>query len=195
MSDDKPAPDAPKKKKGGLVKKLVTFVVLPLVMIGGGVGAGVYAAGKGMIGGDKNGKAHRHVDPNAPKLVLKEGEEGPTDIPETMRPDPEIYKSSYYPMEQAFTSNLSDTEGFLQVGLGVSTFYDNKVMDHLKDSDMPVRSAVLEVLAQQSAEALNTPQGKLELRRQLKMAINRVLREREGFGGVDDVYFTSFIIQ
>lgn len=190
MSDDK-AEAAPKKKKGGLLKKLIFFVILPLVLIGGGVGAGVYAAGTGLIGGDK---AKKHSDPNRPKLLLKEGEDAPTDLPESVKPDPAIYKSTYYPIEQPFTSNLNDTDGFLQVGLGVSTFYDGKVVDRLKDSDMPVRSAVLQVLAQQSAEALNTPQGKLALRKQLKDAINAVMRQREGFGGIDDVYFTTFII-
>ncbi len=190
MSDNK-AEAAPKKKKGGLVKKLIFFVIVPLVLIGAGVGGGIYAAGAGMVGGAKEKK---HSDPDAPKLQLKEHEEGPTDLPESVKPDPEIYKSTYYPLEQPFTSNLADTDGFLQVGLGVSTFYDTKVMDNIKDSEMPVRSAVLEVLAQQSAEALNTPEGKAALRKKLKEAINHVLHERSGFGGVDDVYFTSFII-
>jgi flagellar protein FliL len=190
MSDETPN-GAPKKKKGGLVKKLIFFVFLPLLLIGGGIGAGVYAAGSGMIG-HKDGKKE---DPNRPKLVLKEGENAPLDLPDGQRPNPEIYKSTYVPMDLPFTSNLRDTDGYLQLGIGVSTFYDQKVVDHLKDSDMPVRSAVLEVLAQQSAEALNTPQGKLQLRQQLKVAINNVLQQREGFGGIDDVYFTSFIIQ
>jgi flagellar FliL protein len=180
---------AAKPKKGGKMKKLIFFVFLPLLLIGGGIGAGVFAAGKF---GHHNGPK---VDPNRPKLVLKEGETGPVDLPPNAQPNPAIYKSTYYPMEQAFTSNLRDTDGYLQLGVGVSTFYDQKVTDHLKDNDMAVRSAVLEVLAQQSAEVLNTPQGKDELRKQLKVAINRVLERREGFGGIDDVYFTSFIIQ
>jgi flagellar FliL protein len=191
MSDAK-AEATPAKKKGGLVKKLVMFVLLPVLLLGGGLGAGLYAASKGMIGG---GKQAVYEDPNRPKLVVKEGEAGPTDLPLTVHPDPKIYKSTYYPMEQPFTSNLRDTDGFLQMGLGVSTFYDSKVVDHLKDSEMPVRSAVLEVLAQQDAAVLNTPQGKTALRKELKDAINNVLLRREGFGGVDDVYFTSFIIQ
>ena len=190
MSDAK-AEAAPAKKKGGLVKKLVMFVLLPVLLLGGGIGAGLYAAGRGMIGG----KPAVYEDPNRPKLVVKEGEAGPTDLPATVRPDPKIYKSTYYPMEQPFTSNLRDTDGFLQMGIGVSTFYDSKVVDHLKDSEMPVRSAVLEVLAQQEAAVLDTPQGKTALRKKLKDAINNVLLRREGFGGIDDVYFTSFIIQ
>ena len=189
MSNDTPAVGP--KKKAGLLKKLVFFVFLPLLLIGGGIGAGVYAAGAGMLGHP----AGKQPDPNRPKLVLKEGESGPVDLPEGQQPNPAIYKSTYVPMEQPFTSNLRDTDGYLQLGLGVSTFYDQKVTDHLKDSEMPVRSAVLEVLATQTAEALNTPQGKFELRKRLKVAINRVLQQREGFGGVDDVYFTSFIIQ
>lgn len=188
MSDQTPAAAT---KKGSKMKKLIFFILLPLLLLCGGIGAGVYAAGAGLIG-HKDGKK---VDPNRPKLVLKEGESGPVDLPANTRPNPEIYKSTYVPMELPFTSNLRDTDGYIQLGLGVSTFYDQKVTDHLKDSDMPVRSAVLEVLATQTADALNTPEGKLALRKQLKTAINHVLEQREGFGGVDDVYFTSFIIQ
>ena len=191
MSDAPEAAPSP-KKKGGLIKKLILFVLLPGVLIGGGVGAGLYAAGTGMVGGKK-----KIEDPNRPKLVLKSGAKGspPEGAPDPARPDPATYKSTYYPIEQAFTSNLRDTDGFLQIGLGISTFYDAKVVDNLKESEMPVRSAVLETLAQQDAEALNTPQGKLALRHALKDAINAVLQRREGFGGVDDVYFTSFVIQ
>jgi len=187
MSDEAAA--AP-KKKGGKMKKIIFFVILPLILIGGGVGAGVYASGR--FGSHESGPK---ADPNRPKLVLKEGEKGPTDLAPGQQPNPAIYKSTYVPMDQAFTSNLRDTDGYLQLGVGVSTFYDQKVTDHLKDNDMAVRSAVLEVLAQQSADVLNTPQGKAALRQQLKVAINNVLQAREGFGGIDDVYFTSFIIQ
>ena len=187
MSDEAAATP---KKKGGKMKKIIFFVILPLILIGGGVGAGVYAAGK--LTSHASGPK---LDPNRPKLVLKEGESGPTDVAPGQQPNPAIYKSTYVPMDQPFTSNLRDTDGYLQLGVGVSTLYDQKVTDHLKDSDMPIRAAVLEVLAQQSAETLNTPQGKAALRQQLKVAINNVLQQREGFGGIDDVYFTSFIIQ
>jgi flagellar FliL protein len=188
MSDEAAA-TAP-KKKGGKMKKMIFFVILPLILIGGGIGAGVFAAGK--FGNHGHGPK---LDPNRPKLVLKEGETGPVDLPAGKQPNPAIYKSTYVPMDQPFTSNLRDTDGYLQLGVGVSTFYDQKVTDHLKDNDMAVRSAVLEVLAQQSAEVLNTPEGKADLRKELKLAINNVLKQREGFGGIDDVYFTSFIIQ
>lgn len=191
MSDDKATAETP-KKKGGLVKKLVLFGVVPLVLLGGGVGAGLYAAGSGMVGGKA---AHEEEKEEIPPLVLKEGKHGPTELPHGAKIDPGLYKSTYYPIEQPFTSNLRDTDGFLQLGLGVSTFYDETVTKNLEDAGMPVRSAVLEVLSQSDAESLDTPEGKAALRKKLVAAINHVLEQRAGFGGVDDVYFTSFIIQ
>jgi flagellar FliL protein len=60
---------------------------------------------------------------------------------------------------------------------------------------MPIRSAVLMTLADQDAMVISTPEGKKRLQKQLTTAINAVLKEKTGYAGVDDVYFTSFIIQ
>ena len=50
-------------------------------------------------------------------------------------------------------------------------------------------------LADQDAFVITTPEGKKMLQGALKDSINEVLKSREGFGGIDGVYFTSFIIQ
>ena len=164
------------KKKGGKLKLILIGVVGIGLLGGGGVAAGMY------FGGHGKGPAE---DPNKPKLVLREhGGEGAHQ-----------YQASYYPLEQTFTSNLRDSDGFVQVGIGVSTFYDQKVLDNLKTNEMPIRSAVLLTLADQDASVITSPDGKKALQRALKKAINDVLVNREGFGGIDDVYFTSFIIQ
>ena len=181
-------------KKGGK-KKLILIVVGALLVGGGGVAGGMFAAGLG------GGAAHagEHVDPEAPKLVVREHEEArAADEAKpvgSFAPDPKVYKPSYYTMEQNFTSNLRDTDGIVQMALGVSTFYDSKVTDAVKDNEMPIRSAALDVLASQDAFVLETPDGKTRLRAQLRDAINKVLVDKTGYGGIDNVYFTSFIIQ
>ena len=193
MSDEAAAPP---KKKGGM-KKILMLAVGGLLLVGGGVGAGLYAAGGMAEHGPKE-------DPNMPKLVLKEGVEEEDHAPAPSHskdkegkegPDMSRYKATYYPMEQSFTSNLRDSDGFVQLGIGVSTYYDSRVIDNLKNNDMPVRSAVLLTLADQDAFVITTPEGKKELQGKLKDAINQALEKKTGFGGVDDVYFTSFIIQ
>lgn len=200
MSDATPAAAKPKKKGG--MKKILVMAVAVLGLLGGGIGAGIYAAGSGMVGGAHAAEAKE--DPNKPKLVERHEGEGGEHPPTPSGHgggggeeaiDTSRYQATYYPMEQSFTANLSDTNGFVQLGIGVSTYYDEKVLDNLKKNDMPVRSAVLMTLSEQSAEALSTPEGKTNLQRQLKDAINQTLRQKEGFGGIDSVYFTSFIIQ
>ena len=198
MSSAAPAAEAPKKK--GKMKGILMMLVMAIVFAGGGIGAGMYAAGAGLVGG------HKEVpeDPNAPKLVEKEGHADsghgekqtlPVGLETDKSPDPTKYKASYYTFEQPFTANLRDSDGFTQVGLGASTFYDQKVIDNIKDNEMPIRSAILMALSQQDSFTISTPEGKLKLQKELKMAINDVLKQRTGFGGIDNVYFTTLVVQ
>ncbi|MBO9375254.1 flagellar basal body protein FliL [Sphingomonas histidinilytica] len=193
-----PAAEAPKKP--GKMKGILVMLVVALLFAGIGVGAGLYAAGAGLAGGH----AKPAEDPNAPKLVPKEGaDQGdhgekktlPMGLETDASPDPTKYKATFYTFEQPFTSNLRDSDGFSQVGLGVSTYYDQKVLDNLKDNEMPIRSAILMVMAQQDSFTISTPEGKVKLQKDLKTAINDVLRQRTGFGGIDNVYFTSMVVQ
>jgi flagellar FliL protein len=197
MSEE--AAEAKPKKKGGM-KKMLVISIGALVLIGGGVGAGLYAAGSGLVGGGHEGPKE---DPTKPKLVAKSGPEGEgIKVPITTgkglgdeKFDRSKFQATYYPIENPFTSNLRDSDGFMQLGIGVATYYDERVLEHLKNNEMPVRSAVLMTLADQDGFVISTPEGKKELQKELKDAINQVLVSREGFGGIDDVYFTSFIIQ
>lgn len=196
-----PVEAAPGKK--GKMKGILLGLTGALVLLGGGVGAGLYAAGAGLVG-----SAHKNVpkeDPNRPKLVLKEGQKEPVEneskplapvaVEGEAAPDPSRYKASYYSFDQPFTANLRDSDSFAQVGLAAATFYDAKVIENIKNNEMPIRSAILMTIAQQDSFAITTPEGKLKLQKDLKDAVNSVLRQREGFGGIDNVYFTSMVVQ
>ena len=183
------ADDTAPPKKAGKLKKLMIIGGGVLLAGGGGAAAAVYTGAFGL-----GAKAPAEEDPDQPKLLLRAG--GEVAAPKgAVKLDPAKYKATYYTLEQNFMSNLRDSDAFAQVSLGVSTFYDHHVIDNLKENEMPVRSAVLLVLADQDPFAIATPQGKRHLQRDLKLAINDVLKQKAGFGGVDDVYFTSFIIQ
>lgn len=184
---------APKKGKG---KKIILAAGALLLLGGGGAGAALYASNAGLIGGG----GHASSEPDRPQLVLKEG----VDESEASRHfsptgdkkvDGTKFQASYYPLSDNFTSNLRDGGGFIQIGLGVSTFYDERVIENVKLHEMAVRSAVLLALAEQESIALSTPQGKEALKGRLRGSINEVLKKKEGFGGIDDVHFTSFVIQ
>ena len=171
------------------------LVVLGLVVLtGGGAGGAVLANSAGLVRLPFLDKAG---DPFRPRLVPRDHSDG-TGFASTSGQedaDPRRYKASYYPIEKEFTSNLSDGESFVQVGLGVSTYYDERVFTNLQRHEMAVRSAVLLTLASHDPAKLSTPEGKIALQSQLKSAVNEVLRAKEGFGGIDGVYFTSFVMQ
>lgn len=190
----------PKPKKG---KKLLLLSLGAILLAGGGAGAGLYLSG-GVTG------KQVHEDPNRPKLVERSDEpaepageggetvlkEGTISVKNDRAPvDPKKYEATYIGLEQSFTANLADGAGFVQLGLSLATYYDGKVILNIRRQTVPIRSAVLMVLSQQDAAVLSTPQGKQTLQRDLTRSINQVLREKEGFGGIDNVYFSNLVIQ
>ena len=184
--------EAPTKKKGK--GKKIILLLGGLLLLGGG-GAALYASNAGLIGG-----GHATGEPERPSLVLRDGvseSEAAHYFSSTgdKRVDGTKFKASYYPLTGSFTSNLRDDDGFIQLGLGVSTFYDESVLENVKLHEMAVRSAVLLVLSEQDSNGLFSPKGKEALKARLRTAVNNVLKKKEGFGGIDEVYFTSFVIQ
>src|SRR3569623_2145570 len=187
---------APKKKKKG---KKMLFALVGLVLVGGGTAGGLYAAGVGPF--KHPGEAIAAM--TGPRLVPKseqkrigqgtgEGGGAGASKPGT---GGEKYASNYYAMEKEFTSNLQDSVHFVQNGIAISTPYDDPVIEHIKTNEIAVRSAVLMTLSDTSEEQVFSTDGKKQLQARLTQAINAVLKEKEGFGGVGNVYFTNFIVQ
>jgi flagellar FliL protein len=180
---------APKKKKGK--KKLILLLLVVLLGAGGG-----YYAMYGLPGSGAHAEADPHAD--EPQLVVREGATASASVraqARTGRPDPRVFQTTYIPLEGNFTSNLRGGDNFVQVGLGLSTFYDDHVKESVERNMMAIRSAIILTLSEADPVEITTLSGKEALKDALKNAINRVLTNREGFGGIDDVYFTSFVTQ
>lgn len=189
--------EAKPKKKGGLIKKLL----VPLVLLGVGGGGAYSAMVAGYIGhhdeGKKEDKSPKLIrkgeeDPFAPKTEAKEGEGGGEEVDGD---GGSAYRTSYFTFSEDFTSNLRDSDVLVQVSLACSTRRDGRVLMWLKKHELAIRSAVLEVLADTPPEDVDSPAGKDHLQKRLTAAINQVLTRTEGFGGIDAVYFKSFLVQ
>ena len=109
--------------------------------------------------------------------------------------NPMAYQATYFQLQAPFTSNMSDTDAFAQISVAVSTYYDYRVIAAVKQHEMPIRSQVLMMLAEQPQELLDTPKGKQQLQGKIKAVINDILKQKTGYGGIDNVYFTNFVIQ
>ncbi|MBO9575998.1 MAG: flagellar basal body-associated FliL family protein [Sphingobium sp.] len=214
MSDD--VEDAGKPKKtGGKHKRLLMMAGAILLLGGGGAAGGFYVAG----GMGHNKEQGPKEDPNRPQLVLKG--ENPEEVANTWiakaqeegvehkdttgkhgkgvdLPRPKNvsgYQATYFQIPAPFTSNLSDSDAFAQISMAVGTYYDNRVIQAVQTHELAIRSAILLMLAQEQEIDLGTPEGKEKLQGKLLRIINDVLKSKTGYGGVDNVYFTNFVIQ
>lgn len=198
--DDTPNMPAAKKRPNWLL-----LAGIPVLLIGSGGGAALVALQAGLLGGSAA------AADDSPRLLPKEAEpratlgaakdaEGGADPGDHGKPIPaaaggDKYASSYYALEKEFTANLQDSVHFVQVGVAVSTPYDQRVLENVKTHEIAVRSAVLMALGETSEDEVFTAEGKRAIQSRLARAINGVLKEKEGFGGIANVYFTNFIVQ
>jgi flagellar FliL protein len=195
MSDANESDKSRQGKGSGLIVKLL----IALLLIGVGCGGAFALVRTGVIGGA------RAVEDNTPKLILK-GEKDPFSPPasdgkgeagsEVVHGDGgSPYRTAYFTFAEDFTANLKGSDTLIQVSLACSTQRDGRVLSWLKIHELAIRSAVLDVLSDTSDEDIVTLAGKERMQHRLSVAINKVLIAKEGFGGVDAVYFKSFIVQ
>ncbi|MBN8816418.1 MAG: flagellar basal body-associated FliL family protein [Sphingomonas sp.] len=202
MSDEtEAATDAAPKKKKGKGKLIMTLGAV--TVLGGGAG-GAYALG--YLGGGSHAKTP--AEEAGYKLVPKseqkrggggeggkEGEGGGAGKAPPPGVGGDKYASNYYAMDKEFTSNLQDSVHYVQVGIALSTPYEETVIENVKTNEIAVRSAILMALGDATEDEVFTSQGKDKLAKRLTAAINATLKQKEGFGGISNVYFTSFVVQ
>ena len=167
MSNTAPAPTGtptPKKSRRGLL----IAVTIAIVLLGGGGAAYWVLAG--------GAKAHEAAQAH------EEEEKEPETPGVAVALDP-------------FVVNLADLGGsrFLRVSLSLIV-HDEAHAAEIGESElvkMRVRSAVLELLAMQTADRLITPDGKAELKKAIAEAVGHAV---EGLQ-VTDVLFSEFVVQ
>ena len=72
---------------------------------------------------------------------------GPPQKVVKISPDVEIFQTTYYEFTGTLTTNLKNSRKFLQVGIGVSTQYDETVMENVDSHQLALRSEMLSVLS------------------------------------------------
>nr|WP_132388593.1 flagellar basal body-associated FliL family protein [Novosphingobium sp. PhB165] len=171
-----------------------------MLALGGG-GAAFALVASGMVGSHAEKK-----EDNLPRLVRK-GEADPympkqddsaakdSGAEEVDGDGGDQYRTAYYTFSDDFTSNLKGSDSLIQLSLACSTRYDGRVLQWLKKHELAIRSGLLAILADTPENDVYTLDGKARLQKRMTDAINRVLIQKEGFGGVENVYFRNFIIQ
>lgn len=193
MSTETVDPVAPRKKRG--ILSMLGKVVMATAFAGLGFGGGyVYFANP--FSPTQDMLALIEPEAAAPEHEVVEGEDGAAfkKVPKPL-PEEEVFVTSYFTFPDPMTSNLKDSRAFLQIQVGVSTQYDAQVIKNVETHKLALQSDMLAVLATFTEEDIAGPAGRARLADALKDAINLRLEKLEGFGGIEDVFFPSFMVQ
>ncbi len=189
-------------KKSNLLK-IIIFVVAGLLLIVVGLGIGYMIFG-GEPEPDPSAEVNQIIEGKETEKKEKsenneEGEEVGEDgiIKKNVKAIPEVdsYETTYFEFPGDFTTNLKGSRKFLQVSVGVSTQYDEKVMEVVDSHQLALRSEILSTISDFTEEDISGSDGKKKLSERLMVVLNKKLETLNEFPGIEDVYFTAFILQ
>tara|TARA_B100000927_G_scaffold26102_1_gene19574 strand:+ start:111 stop:710 length:600 start_codon:yes stop_codon:yes gene_type:complete len=190
-------------KKGNLIK-IIIFVVGGFLLIAVGLGIGYFLFG-GEPEPDPSAEVNQIIEgkeaekKKTEEVENKEGEEEGEDgiIKKNVKAIPEVdsYETTYFEFPGDFTTNLKGSRKFLQVSVGVSTQYDEKVMEVVDSHQLALRSEILSTISDFTEEDISGSDGKKKLSERLMVVLNKKLESLDEFPGIEDVYFTAFILQ
>ena len=190
-------------KKSNLLK-IIIFVVGGFLLIAVGLGIGYFIFG-GEPEPDPSAEVNQIIEgkeaekKKSEEAENKEGEEEGEDgiIKKNVKAIPEVdsYETTYFEFPGDFTTNLKGSRKFLQVSVGVSTQYDEKVMEVVDSHQLALRSEILSTISDFTEEDISGSDGKKKLSDRLMVVLNKKLESLDEFPGIEDVYFTAFILQ
>lgn len=206
------------KKKGPLIK-IILMVVAVLFLIGASVGGTLLATGffskkdhakeavdaqlDKLEGGDGHGEAKKddgHGDKKDDHGDKKDdhgkpGAEAPSKELVTPDADNQRWKFNYYALEKPLLSNVAGSRKVMQVTLTVMTHYDDRVIKNVKTHELALRAGILDVMRQKTEADLREADFRKALAEEVRLTINSLLEKYEGFGGIEEVMFTEFVVQ
>lgn len=110
-------------------------------------------------------------------------------------PDSPRFEYTYNQLEREFLVNLAGSRKVMSVQIALMTRYDERVVENVKKHEFALRSVVMDAMRQTTEADLSKPDFRKELGIKIRDAMNTLLEKYEDFGGIEEIYFTSFIVQ
>lgn len=165
--DDEKKVDATENKGGGM--KIAVIVLAVLLLVGVSIGVTVF-----MLGGKAEG-VEEQVEVEVVEITVK---------------------PLYFNFDPPFVVNFADDDHirFLQVVIEVMTFDETVIADI--ESYMPLfRNNMILLLSNVEYSKINNSAGINALRMEALIEMQNILEEKTGRKGIEELYFTNFVMQ
>src|SRR6202795_5490 len=180
-ANDSPSPPPP--KSGGLMGTLINglgifLLTLVAVVAGGSINAKLHPLPDLQL--DKDGKIKAIV----PIVVAGPGEEGGAGK-----------TAVYYAIDPPLVVNFEDGSvvRFLQITMEIMA-HDQKAIDSVQKNIPLIRNNLLLLMSNRNYQSMMSREGKEKLRQEALTEV-RAVQKKEGGPDVDDLLFTSFVVQ
>jgi len=166
------------QSSGGSKKKLIIFAVVGLVLILLSVGGTFMLLS--MLGGEDD---MEEID-----AALSAGEEE--------APVESTDAAIYIPIKPPFIVNFQarGRQRFLQVDVSLMS-RDNEAINAVQMHMPLIRNALVLLFGSQSYAELQLAEGKESLRQDALMEVQKIMEKEIGRPGIEEVFFTSFVMQ
>ena len=190
---------APAAAKGGSKKKLLIIIAAAMLVLGGAGGGAFFFLNKGHADEEVTADADEGEEAAAEEHDAKDSKKAKSKSKKDKKGKKAEVKAPalYVKYEPPFVVNF-DAKGvmrFLQVSMEVMT-RDAATSEVIKLHEPKIRNNMLMLLGSQTSETIGSMEGKEGLRKQALETIAKVVEEEGGEGKkVEDIYFTSFVMQ
>lgn len=155
-------------ESGGKSKKIIIIGAAAALLIGGGIAAFL------MMSGDSTEEPA--------------GEEQVEDVPKE--------PAQYVGVPEKLTSNVKGTKKSRTVQIQMSfVVRGDEAVDLVKDHMPQLKNDILMLLAEQSADELRTPEGRVALQQKSLETVQATLTDISGEPTIEKVLFISFVMQ
>lgn len=182
------------KKKSPLIKIILIAVVAILLLVGTVIGT-LFVTGFFDKKDETSAEAQlKALEAEAAGAKNPASDAGPKKVTKET-PELKRFENHYMEIEKDMLANLTNSRKVIQVQLAIMTHYDERVFKNVKKHEFALRSAALDVMRQTTEDQLGQPDFRKNLGEKIRLELNAVLEKFEDFGGIEEVYFTSFVVQ
>lgn len=168
LSGDATSPAKPKSRK---------LLIISLIVVLLSISAGATAYFTGMFGAEEVADGEADADADARQAEAKQ-------------------PLNYIPLDPPFVVNFGEESDvrFLQVTIELGT-RESAMVDKIKEHRPAIRNNLVMLFSSQDPMSLNTREGKENLRKDALSEVQKVMVEETGEAGVENIFFTSFVMQ